>query len=217
MIGNPRGARKIALKAFWDRGWIIWLLLGWLLAGLILPELIQNRALPGSRLARGLIPGLAVAAESTKPGMGTEAAQAIGERGSFLWIKTVQGEFQDVVDAVLSATSIKNFPVSGGRNYKESYTRRLQQLGGGELPFKEYRILEFCNVQLAMQAMAADLRIGIFMPCRLVVFQGRTGNTITLMTVNPDFMLRTLKTPELETFTREVEAVILEIFNAVEF
>ena len=147
----------------------------------------------------------------------TETTVIAEERGPYLWVKTVQGNFQDVVDAVLSATSIKNFPVSGGRNYKESYTRRLQQLGGGELPFKEYRILEFCNVQLAMQAMAADLRIGIFMPCRMVVFQGNTGNTITLMTVNPDFFLRTLKTPELKKFAKAVEAVILEIFNAVEF
>lgn len=191
-------------RAFWYRGSIVLLVAGLFLGGV----------LPGSRQKQGLLPGIAEAAESVETTVNTESTEV---RGPYLWVKTVQGNFQEVVDAVLSATSVKNFPASGGRNYKESYTRRLEQLGGGELPFKEYRILEFCNVQLAMQAMAADLRIGIFMPCRMVVFQGNTGNTITLMTVNPDFFLRTLKTPELKTFAKAVEGVILEIFNAVEF
>ncbi len=120
MIEMPRGTPDIALRAFWCRGLIVLLLLGLLGA-----EFIFGSAPPGSWLGQGLLPGVAEAREAA------EVTKLAGERGPYLWIKTVQGEFQDVVDAVISAASIKNFPVNGGRNYKESYTRRLQQLGAG--------------------------------------------------------------------------------------
>ncbi len=145
------------------------------------------------------------------------AMEPVGERrGPFLWSKTVEGTFGQVVDDLKTAVASMNFPVGTIKDYRVSLGRRLEQLGGGTLPFEHYQIIEFCNVQLALKALSTDLRIGIFMPCRMVVFAARGADRVTLMTVNPDFMVKALDNPEVRVFSTRVEAVIREIFLTVE-
>ncbi|MEE8435267.1 MAG: DUF302 domain-containing protein [bacterium] len=183
--------------------------------------------LPGISLLRRFFPGFAVMAAlvwiaaSCAPqniaSQNSVAKPGLGEvRGPYLWIKTVSGDFEQVVEDIKGAVASRNFPVGAVRDYRESFSRRLKQIGGGSLPFEHYRIIEFCNVQLAIKSLSIDLRMGIFMPCRIVVFSPAGGEKITLMTVNPSFMAKALDNPALAPIAREVEAVIREIFQAVE-
>lgn len=144
-------------------------------------------------------------------------ALPIGEqRGDFLWVKTVAGDFQQVVDDIKDAVASLNFPVGSIKDYQKSFGARIKQLGQGKLPFQQYQIIEFCNVQLALKALSADLRMGIFMPCRVVVFSPPGGGLVTIMTVNPAFMTKTLDNPNLAVIAKEVEGVIRAVFLVVE-
>lgn len=145
------------------------------------------------------------------------AEPGLGEvRGPYLWSKTVSGDFEQVVEDIKGAVARRNFPVGAVRDYRESFSRRQKQIGGGTLPFAHYTIIEFCNVQLAIKSLSTDLRMGIFLPCRMVVFSPPSGEKITLMTINPSFMATALDNSSLAPIAREVEAVIREIFQSVE-
>ena len=85
------------------------------------------------------------------------------------------------------------------------------------MPFAQYRILDFCNVMFAVRNLTTDLRMGIFKPCKLVIYQQREGGEVTLLTVNPDFMAKVLENPALIPSLRKLEAAIREVFDSVDF
>ena len=140
-----------------------------------------------------------------------------GQRGAYLWTKTVRGDFEEVLENVRSALGRKNFPLNNIRNYRENFNKRLQQTGGDKLPYAQYQLLEFCNVMLAIEALRKDARMGVFMPCRIVLYSRPGSGEVTLMTVNPRFMPKILDNPELASIAARVEAAILEIFESVDF
>lgn len=151
------------------------------------------------------------------PASPSESESGGGQRGAFLWSKTVTGDFEEVLENVRSALGRKNFPLNNIRNYRESFNKRLQQTGGDKLPYAQYQLLEFCNVMLAIEALRKDARMGVFMPCRIVLYSRPGSGEVTLMTVNPRFMPKILNNPELASIAARVEAVILEIFESVDF
>ena len=140
-----------------------------------------------------------------------------GRRGAYLWTKTVRGDFEEVLENVRSALGRRNFPVNNVRNYRENFNKRISQTGGEKLPYAQYQALEFCNVMLAIEALRKDARMGVFMPCRIVMFSRLGSGEVTLMTVNPRFMPRILDNAELAPIAARVEAAILEIFESVDF
>lgn len=150
--------------------------------------------------------------------LAADPSTSIGEqRAGFLWSKTVRGDFEEIVETIKSAAARKNFPTNKVRNYKKSFDKRLEQTGGRKFPYAQYKILEICNVMLAIESLRLDPRMGIFMPCRVVVYARPGSDEVTLMTVNPRFMPATLKNPALDAIAVRVEAVILEIFAALDF
>ena len=160
---------------------------------------------------------LAIALLSAPPALPDDPADRKGRRGEYLWVKTVHGDFEDVLATIRTAAGSKNFPVTNVRNYKERFDKRLSLTGGEKLPYAQYRVLEVCNVMLGIESLRKDPRMGVFMPCRIVIYSRPGSDEITLMTVNPFFMPRILGNPELESIARRVEEVILEIFDAVDF
>ncbi len=135
----------------------------------------------------------------------------------YLWVKKVRGDFEEVIADIKAVLASRNFPVTNIRDYKESFGRRFEQLGKGRLPFKEYRIVEFCNVMLAIRALQTELRMGIFLPCRLVVYAPLDSDEITVIAVNPHFMPVVTDNPELKPVVREIAAVVKEVFESLEF
>lgn len=158
-------------------------------------------------LLAGLLVGLA----------GLPSVAAREERGAFVWRKTVRGDYHSVLQEVEATLARQNFTVNRVHDYREIFARRFAELGGGTLPFAEYRLVDFCNVQLALQSLAADLRMGVFMPCRIAVYQALGSAEVTLATTNPRFMPEALDNPALTEVVARMEAVLEAVFAAVEF
>lgn len=139
-------------------------------------------------------------------------------RGPFLWEKTVTGDFDEVIEGIISAAASRNFPAREVRDYQKSLTERLRQLKSTRpLPFARLKIIEVCNVSLVISALETDLRMGVFFPCQIVVYQKKPKGKIFLVTVNPDFMPKALKNPNLKKHAFEVKKMIREVFDAVDF
>ena len=137
--------------------------------------------------------------------------------GEYIWSKSVEGSFEEVFENVSSSLASLNFPVVNVRDYKKIFAERFRQTGGGKMPFQNYRIIEFCNLTMGIEALSTDLRTGIFMPCRMVLFQENGKSLVTLMTVNPKFITGQLENPKMAKFAERLEKVILEVFDSALF
>ena len=175
-----------------------------------------NRKRAGRKPAWTIAAMLAAALLLGNCALAGEAAEKAGKREPYLWTKTVRGDFEQVIADIKSAAGSRNFPVTNVRDFKKRFDQRLERIGGGTIPYAHYTILEFCNLMLGIESLRKDARMGVFMPCRMVVYARAGSGEVVLMTVNPYFMPEVLHNAELRAIARQVEQVILEIFDAVD-
>ena len=128
------------------------------------------------------------------------------------WIYQVDADFDDVLDNVLGVLAEYNFPGTVAKDFHRAFLDRITQTNSAHvLNFDHYVVVEFCNMETGMRALAADLRFGLFMPCKLVIYQEAHQPEVTLMAYNPAFIQRVVPGP----VTDEVAATIMELVQAM--
>lgn len=70
--------------------------------------------------------------------------------------------------------------------------------------FRPYVILGACNPPLAEQALAAELDLGLLLPCNVIVYETEGGSIVQAM--DPEPVLGLVSNPGLEPIAREVKA-----------
>lgn len=77
----------------------------------------------------------------------------------------------------------------------------------------QFKILEVCNPQKAKEALETDIRVGYFLPCKIVVFV-QDGET-KIGTSRPSVMMKMFNSDQLQDFAETVEReLITAIDNA---
>jgi uncharacterized protein (DUF302 family) len=83
---------------------------------------------------------------------------------------------EDGFDAVLAkmpeVLKTEGFGILTEIDVRETLKRKL------DVDFRRYRILGACNPSFAKQALDADLEIGRFMPCSIVVYEDDEHRTV---------------------------------------
>lgn len=97
---------------------------------------------------------------------------------AYYFSKTVQTSFDDAVEKVTAALSEEGFGVISAIDIHEKIKAKLG------VDFKRYRILGACNPAFSYKALMAEDKIGVMLPCNvLVIEQGE--NEMEIAAVNP--------------------------------
>jgi cytochrome c oxidase cbb3-type subunit 3 len=64
-------------------------------------------------------------------------------------------------------------------------------------------IVYFCNISLLNQALAIDPRVGMFLPCRVSIFE--KNGKVQVMSVNPKVLSRLFNNSELNQLCEQLE------------
>ncbi len=72
-----------------------------------------------------------------------------------------------------------------------------------DVDFQEYRILGACNPQFAYKALQAENKIGIMLPCN-VILQEKEAGIIEVSAVDPIASMSSVENPELGAVAIEV-------------
>ncbi len=97
---------------------------------------------------------------------------------AYYFSKTVQTSFDDAVEKVTEALSEEGFGVISEIDMHEKIKAKVG------VDFKRYRILGACNPAYSYQALQAEDKVGVMLPCNvLVIEQGE--NEIEIAAVNP--------------------------------
>lgn len=102
---------------------------------------------------------------------------------AYYFSKTIQTTFDDAVEKITTALSAEGFGVISEVDLHEKIKMKLG------VDFKRYRILGACNPGYSYRALQAEDKIGIMLPCNVLVIE-QGDNNVEIAAVNPaDAML----------------------------
>ncbi len=141
-------------------------------------------------------------------------ADAVEPPNEFYITARVEGEFSQVVADLKKAIRVNNFFVGEITNVDTGLKKRgeLKNIG-----VTHYKIIGYCNLSLAGEALRINPNIGVFMPCRLAVYQKTGSKKVVIAAMRPTYMARVFKDPRVKKMAEEVEKVLLRILDAVQF
>jgi uncharacterized protein (DUF302 family) len=113
--------------------------------------------------------------------------------------KTVNKSFPDAVAAVTAALQQEGFGVITEIDLKEKFKEKLG------IDFRPYKILGACNPALAYKAIRQEERIGVMLPCNVLVQEKENGG-VEVAAVNPLNAIGAVGNESLQSVAAEVTA-----------
>lgn len=84
--------------------------------------------------------------------------------------KTVRGKsFDEVTELVIAELKTEGFGVVTEIDLKETFKKKIG------IDFRNYKILGACNPQFAFKALEIEKKIGVFLPCNVVIDETEHG------------------------------------------
>jgi uncharacterized protein (DUF302 family) len=74
-----------------------------------------------------------------------------------------------------------------------------------DIDFRNYRILGACNPTFAHEALQIEERVGILLPCNVIVHETTQGE-VEVASIDPSASMEVVGSPRLETIARQVRS-----------
>ena len=131
--------------------------------------------------------------------------------------KTYPAEnFPELLDDLITEIEARNYRVTRINNIDNIYQR--QEAGiDVSIGFKHYKIVEFCNLNSCSELISADLRAGVFMPVRFIVFQGLNDSFSHISFLKPTAFANLFQSEDLNRVAGQLEQDMLSILDELAF
>ncbi|MFO7445543.1 MAG: DUF302 domain-containing protein [Ignavibacteriaceae bacterium] len=116
---------------------------------------------------------------------------------SYYFNKTINAGFDEAVEKVTNSLKEEGFGVLTQIDVKETLKKKL------DVDFKKYKILGACNPPFAYKALQAEDKIGVMLPCNVVVTELEEGK-IEVIAVDPVASMAAVKNAQLEPIALEI-------------
>lgn len=107
-------------------------------------------------------------------------------------------EFDAAIEKVTAALKEEGFGVLTEIDVQATLKKKI------DVDFRKYKILGACNPGFAHKALSAEGKIGVFLPCNVVVEENEDGN-IEVFAVSPQASMMAVKNDSLIGIAGEVE------------
>jgi uncharacterized protein (DUF302 family) len=116
----------------------------------------------------------------------------------YLSAKLKKTSYDQAIELATSELQKEGFGVLTQINVRETLKKKL------DADFRPYMILGACNPQIAHQALKEEEKLGVFLPCNVVVEQHEDG-TVEVSAVDPHAMMASVTNPNLDKLAEEVK------------
>lgn len=129
---------------------------------------------------------------------------------SYYFSKIVIGEnFEEVIELVTSELKKEGFGVVTEIDMKDILKKKI------DVDFRKYKILGACHPQYAYRILTTDDKIGVFLPCNVVVQELELG-TIEVFAVDPAVASMIAVTNEsLRDIAKEVQQKLKNVIAGI--
>jgi len=125
---------------------------------------------------------------------------------SYYFSKTVNGSFEDVLEKVVASLKNEGFGILTEIDVKETLKKKL------DVNFRNYKILGACNPPFAYKALQAEDKIGVMLPCNVIV-QEIGENDIEVAAVDPIASMKAIENQELFGIATQVQEKLRNVVN----
>jgi uncharacterized protein (DUF302 family) len=127
---------------------------------------------------------------------------------SYYFVKTIEGSFEEAIEKVAESLKKEGFGVLTEIDVKATLKKKL------DVDFREYRILGACNPPFAYQALQAEDKIGIMLPCNVIVQETGEGK-IEVAAVDPIASMLAIQNPELGEIAVQVQEKMKKVVENI--
>lgn len=115
----------------------------------------------------------------------------------FYTAKRVDLSFDAAIERVTAELKAEGFGVLTDIDVRDTLRKKL------DVDFRRYRILGACNPPFAHKALSIDDKVGLMMPCNVVV-QDLPAGGVEVAAINPEVGMQTIGNPALAALAAEV-------------
>jgi len=116
---------------------------------------------------------------------------------SYHFSKTLNASFDEAIARVTEALKKEGFGILTEIDVKETLKKKLN------VDFRKYRILGACNPPYAYKALQAEDKIGLMLPCNVIV-QELTGGKAEVAAIDPVASMAAVVNPKLSEVAEQV-------------
>lgn len=128
---------------------------------------------------------------------------------SYYFATTLDTTMEDAISRVTEALKERGFGVLTEIDVKATLKKKI----GAD--FRPYVILGSCNPHFAHKALQAESRIGVMLPCNVIVQELEPGR-VEVAAVDPIASMAAIENPSLEPVAREVQSRLKQVIESLE-
>ncbi len=120
--------------------------------------------------------------------------------------KKVDLSYDQAIEKVTELLKEEGFGVLTEIDVKETLKKKL------DVDFKKYKILGACNPDFAHKALQAEDKIGVMLPCNVIVEANEDG-TVEVSAVNPVASMQAVTNDKLKPVADQVRIGLEKVIN----
>ena len=126
----------------------------------------------------------------------------------YYYSKIISGKFDDVVAKVTDELKKEGFGVLTQIDVSQTLKNKLN------VDFRPYKILGACNPPFAYKALQTEGKIGVMLPCNVIV-QDRGNGAVDIAAIEPVTSMQAVKNPALEQIAAEIQEKLHRVIDAL--
>ena len=120
--------------------------------------------------------------------------------------KTVDLSYDQAIAKVTELLKDEGFGVLTEIDVKDTLKKKL------DVDFKKYKILGACNPKFAHKALQAEDKIGVMLPCNVIVEENEDG-TVEVSAVNPVASMQAVDNDGLQPIADEIRSRLEKVIG----
>lgn len=122
---------------------------------------------------------------------------------------TLDATFEDAVTRVSEALKAEGFGILTEINMQATLKEKL------DVDMSNYVILGACNPSLAHQALQHEQKIGLLLPCNVIVYSKDTSDKTHVAILDPILMVQLTENPALNDIANDARARLERVIQAL--
>lgn len=128
---------------------------------------------------------------------------------SYYTTKVIKTDFESAIEKVTETLKSEGFGIISTIPIHEKLNEKLG------VDFKKYIVLGACNPEFAYKALQIEDKIGVMLPCNVIV-QEQSAGEVEVSAINPMESMQAVNNANLEDIAGEITARLIRAINHLE-
>ena len=128
---------------------------------------------------------------------------------TYYFNKVLKGKsFNEAIELVTAELKKEGFGILTEIDVKDTLKSKI------DVDFKKYKILGACNPHFAYEALQSEDKIGVLLPCNVIVEEHDNG-AVEVSAVNPMAAMSTVQNKTLGELASKVQLKLIKVINSL--